>query len=197
MRKPGVKLNNKSRKNWIEHLIHSTMSAVRIELELKQNHTGVNMSYNFILNYIGYDVKRIEEAIKEMQAQVSLECYIKAFALHELGHALDRKALLDSLTKTLELYEMKKNHTIYEQYSDYNLLTMLIEEHEMNIAFEETAWVNAEKLNMEYGIVDWESFEKVKNQGMATYLKLYEKDLEVYNKLVSEQTDVGRHFLFA
>jgi hypothetical protein len=197
MRKPGGKLNNKSRKNWIEQLIHSTMRAVGIEIEWKQNPSGVNMSYNFILNYIGYDVKRIEEAIKEMQAQVSLECYIKAFTLHELGHALDRKALLDSLTKTLEFYEMKKNHTIYEQYSDYNLLSMLIEEHEMNIAFEETAWANAKKLNMEYGIVDWDSFEKAKNHGMATYLKLYEKDLEVYNKLVSEQTDVGRPFLFA
>ncbi|MFB3170800.1 integrase [Neobacillus sp. 179-C4.2 HS] len=190
-------MNNKSRKNWIEQLIHSTMRAVGIEIERKQNPTGVNMSYNFILNYIGYDVKRIEEAIKEMQAQVSLECYIKAFTLHELGHALDRKALLDSLTKTLAFYEMKKNHTIYEQYSEYNLLSMLIEEHEMNIAFEETAWANAEKLNMEYGIVDWDSFEKAKNHGMATYLKLYEKDLEVYNKLVSEQNDVGRPFLFA
>jgi hypothetical protein len=140
-------------------------------------------------------VKRIEEAIKEMQAEVSLECYIKAFTLHELGHSLDRKALLDSLTKTLEFYEMKKNHTISEQYSDYNLLTMLIEEHEMNIAFEETAWANAEKLNMEYGIIDWDSFEKVKNQGMATYLKLYEKDLQIYNKLVSEQNRCRDAFL--
>ncbi|MDQ0999717.1 hypothetical protein QFZ28_000117 [Neobacillus niacini] len=182
-------MNNKGGKNWVERLIQSTIRAVGIDMELKQNHTGVNMSYNFILNYIGYDVKRIEEAIKEMQAQVSLESYIKAFTLHELGHALDRKALLDSLTKTLEFYEMKKNHTIYEQYSDGNLLTMLIEEHKMNIAFEETAWANAEKLNMEYGIVDWESFEKVKNQGMATYLNLYAKDLQIYNKLVSEQTE--------
>jgi hypothetical protein len=189
MRKQGEKLNNKSRKNWIEQLILSTIKAVGIDIELKQKHTGVNMSYNFILDYIGYDVKRIEDAIKEMQAQVSLKSYIKAFTLHELGHALDRKALMDSLTKTLEFYEMKKNYTIYEQYSDYNLLTMLIEEHEMNITFEETAWANAEKLNMEYGIVDWESFEKVKNQGMATYLNLYAKDIQIYNKLVSEQTE--------
>ena len=187
MRKQGEKLNDKSRKNWIEQLIQSTIRAVGIEIELKQEHTGVNMSYNFILDYIGYDVKRIEEAIKEMQAQVSLKSYIKAFTLHELGHALDRNALLDSLTKTLEFYDMKKNYTIFEQYSDYNLLTMIIEEHEMNIAFEETAWANAEKLNMEYGIVDWASFEKVKNQGMATYLNLYAKDLLIYNKLVSEQ----------
>ena len=57
----------------------------------------------------------------------------------------------------------------------------------MNIAFEETAWANAEKLNMEYGIVDWESLEKVKNQGMATYLNLFAKDLLIYNKLESEQ----------
>ncbi|MEH7180989.1 integrase [Neobacillus vireti] len=180
-------MNYKKGENWIEQLIQSTIRAVGIEIELKQEHTGVNMSYNFILDHIGYDVKRIEEAIKEMQAQVSLKSYIKAFTLHELGHALDRKALMDSLTKTLEFYEMKKNHTISEQYSDYDLLKMIIEEHEMNIAFEETAWANAEKLNMEYGIVDWESFEKVKNQGMATYLNLFSKDLQIYNKLISEQ----------
>ncbi|MEC1525783.1 integrase [Neobacillus niacini] len=180
-------MNNKSEINWIEQLIQSTIRAVGIEIELKQEHTGVNMSYNFILDHIGYDVKRIEEAIKEMQAQVSLKSYIKAFTLHELGHALDRQALLESLSKTLEFYEMKKNHTKFEQYSDENLLKMIIEEHEMNIAFEETAWVNAEKLNMKYGIVDWESFEKAKNKGMATYLNLFEKDLIIYNKLVSEQ----------
>jgi hypothetical protein len=182
-------MNDNSRKNWIEQLIQSTIRAVGIDIELKQEHTGVNMSYNFILDYIGYDVKRIEEAIKEMQAQVSLESYIKAFTIHELGHALDRNALLDSLTKTLEFYDMKKNYTIYELYSDDNHLAKLIEEHEMNIGFEETAWANAEKLNMEYGIVDWASFEKVKNQGMATYLNLYAKDLQLYNKLVSEQTE--------
>jgi hypothetical protein len=187
MRKQGKDLNNKGRKNWIEQLIQSTIRAVGMDMELKEKHTGVNLSYNFILNYIGYDVKRIEEAIKEMKNQVSLKSYIQAFTLHELGHALDRKALLDSLTKTLEFYEMKKTHTIYEQYSDYNLLTMIIEEHKMNIAFEETAWANAEKLNKEYGIVDWESFEKVKNQGMATYLNLYAGDLQLYNTLVSEQ----------
>ena len=84
---------------------------------------------------------------------------------------------------------MKKNYSIDEQYSDYNLFTMLIEEHEMNIAFEETAWANAEKLNMEYGIVDFESFEKAKNQGMATYLNLYAKDLQIYNMLVLELTE--------
>jgi hypothetical protein len=189
MRKQGKNLNNKGRKNWIEQLIKSTIRAVGMDMELNEKHTGVNLSYNFILNYIGYDVKRIEEAIKEMQDQVSLKSYIQAFTLHELGHALDRKALLDSLTRTLEFYEMKKNYTIYEQYSEYNLLTMIIEEHKMNIAFEETAWANAEKLNMEYGIVDWESFEKVKNQGMATYLNLYVEDLQIYNKLVSEQTE--------
>lgn len=189
MRKQGENLNNKSRKVWIEQLIQSTIRAVGIDLELKEKHTGVNMSYNFILDYIGYDSKRIEEAIKEMQDQVSLKSYIQAFTLHELGHALDRKALMDSLTKTLEFYEMKKNYTTSEQYSDYNLLTMIIEEHKMNIAFEETAWANAEKLNMEYGIVDWDSFEKVKNQGMATYLRLYTKDLQIYNKLVSKQTE--------
>ncbi|MFK9094445.1 integrase [Bacillus salipaludis] len=147
------------------------------------------MSYNFILDYIGYDGKRIDEAIKEMQAPISLKWYIQAFTLHELGHAIDRKALLDSLTQTFEYYEMKKNHPIYEQYSDPDLLAMLIEEHKMNIVFEETAWANAEKLNRDFGIVDWVIFEKLKNQGMATYLNLYTKDLQLYNKLLAEQTE--------
>ncbi|MFZ7947092.1 MULTISPECIES: integrase [Bacillaceae] len=182
-------MNNKKRIKWIEQIIQSTLRTVGIEIELKHQLTGVNMSYNFILDYIGYDVKRIEEAIMEMQAPVSLKSYIHSFTLHELGHALDRKALLDSLPKTLEYYEMKKNHSISEQYSDTNLLAMLIEEHEMNIGFEETAWVNAEKLNKEFGIVDWASFEKLKNQGMDTYLQLYAKDLQRYNKLLSEQTE--------
>ena len=88
MRKQGEKLNNNSKKNWIEQLIKSTIRAVGIDMQLEQKHTGINMSYNFILDYIGYDVKRIEEAMKEMQAQVSLKSYIKAFTLHELGHAL-------------------------------------------------------------------------------------------------------------
>ncbi|WP_236719670.1 integrase [Neobacillus mesonae] len=181
-------MNDQNRIKWIEQLIQSTMRTVGIDIELKQTFTGVNLSYNFILNYIGYDVDRIEQAIKEMQAPVSLESYIKAFTIHELGHALDRKALMDSLTKTIEYHEMKKTHTIYEQYNDYTLLAMLIEEHQMNIGFEETAWANAAKLNLEYGIVDWESFEKVKDQGMSTYMDLYLKDMQQYNKLLAEQT---------
>ncbi|GHH99680.1 integrase [Neobacillus kokaensis] len=182
-------MNQQNRIKLIEELIQSTMTNVGLDIELKRTLTGVNMSYNFILDYIGYDVDRIEEALKEMQSLVSLETYIKAFTLHELGHVLDRKALMESMTKTIEYHEMKKNHTIYERYSDYTLLAMLIEEHQMNIVFEETAWVNAQKLNMEYGIVDWESFEKVKNLGMSTYLNLYENDLQLYNQLLAEQTE--------
>jgi hypothetical protein len=187
MRKQGEKVKEKNK--WIEQLIQSTIRNVGIDIELKQQITGINMSYNFIFDYIGYDDIRIEEAIKEMRDPVSLQSYIKAFTLHELGHALDRNALLDSLTKTLEFYDMKKNYPIHERYSDPNLLAMLIEEHEMNIGFEETAWANAEKLNMEYGIVNWESFEKVKKQGMATYLNLYAEDLHLYNKLVAEHIE--------
>ena len=163
-------MNENSNEKWIEQLIQSTISAVNIDIELKQSLAGINMSYNFILDYIGYDVKRIKAAIQEMNTQVSLESYIKALTLHELGHAIDRKALMDSLSRTLEFFDMKKEYTISEQHSNYNLLAMLIEEHEMNIKFEETAWENAEKLNMEYGIVDWINFEKVKNHGIETYL---------------------------
>ena len=59
----------------------------------------------------------------------------------------------------------------------------------MNISFEETAWANAEMLNREFAIVDWANFEKMKNQGMETYLYLYTKDLQLYNKLLAEQTE--------
>lgn len=66
---------------------------------------------------------------------------------------------------------------------------MLIEEHLMNIAFEETAWANAEIMNKKFAIVDWQSFEQVKAQGLATYHHLYERDLTLYNKLLAEQSE--------
>lgn len=182
-------VNEKNKEHWIQKLIQSTIEFVGMDIELKQDCTGVNMSYNFIGDYVGYDVKRVQESIREMQTPVSLESYIKALTLHELGHAVDRKSLLDSLERTIEIFKMKKRYSQYEQYTDHKLLAMLIEEHVMNIAFEETAWENAKKMNEDYSIVDWRSFELVKSQGLATYIHLYQEDLYLYKRLVAEQSN--------
>ncbi|NEU32153.1 integrase, partial [bacterium LRH843] len=132
---------------WLKDLIQSVMKAVEIEIEVRQENTGVNMSYNFIQNFVGFDAKRIQKARTELQSPLSLELYIKIFTLHELGHAVDQKALLDSLPRTIEILQMKRSYTRNEHYNNTDLLAILIEEHEMNIAFEETAWTNAENLN--------------------------------------------------
>lgn len=66
---------------------------------------------------------------------------------------------------------------------------MLIEEHKMNIDFEEKAWMNAEELNEKYGIIDWGIFEKLKDQGLATYMNVYKEDLQLYSKLVAEYSE--------
>lgn len=93
-------------RNQIQQWIQSTMDAVGMDIELKQMNNGINMSYNFIFNNVGYDVKRVQEVLAE--TPISPEAYIKALTIHELGHAVDRKALMDSLERTIEIFEMKK-----------------------------------------------------------------------------------------
>ena len=182
-------MKERNREKWLKNLIQSVMEAVEIEVEIRQENNGVNMSYNFIRNVVGFDPRRVQKARKELQIAISLELYIKIFTLHELGHAVDQKALLDSLPRTIEIFEMKRNYPLSELYNRIDLLAMLIEEHEMNIAFEETAWTNAEKLNKQYNIVEWARFEKVKAHSLATYTSLYEEDLLLYNKLVAEHSE--------
>src|SRR5699024_2847356 len=135
----------------------------------------------------GYDPDRIYEAKKELHTPISLEKYIQIFTLHELGHALDRDALLNSLDKTLEIFEMKKRHSLKEQYSNPSLLTNLIHEHKMNIQFEKTAWDHAERLNKQFKIVDNKIFDQVRNHSLSTYIELYEEDLRVYNQLLLKE----------
>ncbi|MGX2959827.1 hypothetical protein JNUCC23_11270 [Peribacillus sp. JNUCC 23] len=84
---------------------------------------------------------------------------------------------------------MKRRYSQYTQYNDIKLLAMLIEEHEMNLVFEETAWGNSKKMNEDYCVVDWVSFELVKSQGLATYIHLYQEDLHLYKRLVADQSD--------
>lgn len=171
-------------KDYIAQLVQSTMIEVNLLLEIQEDTSGVNMSYNFITNRIGIDYKRVQEALNELPYTIPLELYIKVFTMHELGHALDQQALMDSLQKTLDIFEMKRTHSTHEIYNNVDLLAMIIEEHKMNIAFEKTAWDNAALLNEEFKLVDWATFETLKAHSLSTYLQLYEEDLALYRALV-------------
>lgn len=182
-------MKERNKEKWLKGVIQSVMEAVEVEVEIRQENSGVNMSYNFIRNTVGFDPRRIQKAREELQIPISLELYIKIFTLHELGHAIDQEALVDSLPRTIEIFEMKKGYSLNDHYNHTDFLAVLIEEHEMNIAFEETAWKNAENLNKQYNIVEWARFEKVKTHSLATYTSLYEDDLHLYNKLMAEHSE--------
>ena len=176
------------KKNDLRQLILSTITAVGMETELKKDDCGINMSYNFIGDYVGFDGKRLVEAWQEMQADIPFEQYVKTLTMHELGHAIDREALQASLERTLEIMDMKNNLSTRELYTNCNYLSVLLEEHEMDISFEETAWRNAKLLNDTAGLVDDFTFELIKKHSLATYLDLYEEDLALYNKLSEEHS---------
>jgi len=168
---------------FLKHLITSTIQTVGMDNELKQDESGVNMTYNFISNTVGFDAKRLVEAWKEMDGAIPLEQYVKTLTMHELGHSMDREALQKSLDRTLEIMEVKGNYSDFELYTNEHLLSLIIEEHEMNIVFEETAWQNAKKINEKVQMVDEITFEIIKNQGLATYKNLYEEDLAIYQRV--------------
>lgn len=174
------------KENDLQQLILSTIKAAGMVTELKKDDCGINMSYNFIGDYVGYDEKRLVKAWKEMQVDIPFEQYVKALTMHELGHALDREALQASLDRTLEIIDMKNNHSPKELYTNIDLLSVLLEEHEMDITFEETAWHNAKYLNETARLVDDFTFELIKKHSLATYKDLYEEDLFLYNKLAEE-----------
>ena len=176
------------KKNDLRQLILSTITAVGMETELKKDDCGINMSYNFIGDYVGFDGKRLVEAWQEMQADIPFEQYVKTLTMHELGHAIDREALQASLDRTLEIMDMKNSLSARELYTNRNYLSVLLEEHEMDISFEETAWRNAKLLNDTAGLVDDFTFELIKKHSLATYLDLYEEDLALYNKLSEEHS---------
>ncbi|MFC7685896.1 integrase [Ureibacillus sp. GCM10028918] len=168
---------------YLYQLITSTIQAVGMENEVKQDESGINMTYNFISNRVGFDAFRLVEAWKEIEAAIPLEQYVKTLTMHELGHAMDREALQQSLDRTIEIIELKENNSDIELYTNEHLLSIIIEEHEMNITFEETAWHNAKRLNERAGMVDEITFELIKNQGLATYNSLYEEDLSIYKQI--------------
>lgn len=167
-------------------VINSVMQTVGITVAIKQDHSGINMSYNFIGDYIGFDANRLIEARNELMLQLPLEVYVKTITLHELGHAIDREALQASLPRTIEIFKMKKQHAKKEIYRNERLLSMIIEEHEMNIQFEETAWDNARTLNNALQLIDKNDFDYIKQHSLATYNHLYEQDLLAYHNLVSQ-----------
>ena len=170
--------------DYIEEIIQSVMKVVQIELELKSDHSGINMSYNFIGHYIGVDFERLVSAWKEIEAPISLESYIKILTIHELGHAKDRPALRESLERTIEIFRIKKSHTASENYNDRgDLFSILIEEHEMNLKFEQTAWTIAMQLNEKYNLVTHTSFNLVKRHSLESYQRLYLEDIKLYEIL--------------
>jgi len=168
----------------IKQWIRSTADAVQMDTVMKRQQTGVNMTYDFIQDMVGYDLERLQKARREMKQPVSLETYVRTLTMHELGHAVDREALLASFDRTVEIFRMKKTYSAAEQRRNPDTFAMLIEEHEMNITFEETAWDNAEKMNRLYGIVDWNDFYNVKAHSLSTYKAYYEWDLHSYQRLV-------------
>ncbi|MCJ8008837.1 integrase [Lederbergia wuyishanensis] len=178
---------NKRIKNWIL----STTKAVDMDIELKIMHTGINMSYDFIYHFLCCDMNRVLKARNSMKQLIPIESYVKTLTLHELGHAMDRDALLKSLPKTIEIFKMKRNHLPSEYQENAKLLQMLIDEHVMNIEFEETAWRHAETLNRLYEVVNWYDFQLVKDHSLYTYRALYEFDLRHFNSLVMKEDSVA------
>lgn len=164
-------------------LIHGILEKVEMVLPVREMSDGINMSYNFIGQYIGYDAKRLPVAHKEMAPQLSFETYVTAITLHELGHVIDHEALEASLTRTVDIFTMKKNNSMRQIFQNPDLLAMLLEEDEMNIVFEKTAWDNAALLNKRYSIMDEQAFEFIRQQSLATYIVLYEEDLAAYEQL--------------
>ncbi len=167
-------------------IINSVVQAVGMRMTIKQDHSGINMSYNFIGHYVGFDAERLIEAKNELPHPPSLEVYVKTMTLHELGHAVDREALQSSLPRTIEIFTMKKQHSLQEIYLHEHLLSMLLEEHHMNIQFEQTAWENAWALNQKHHLVSDEEFDYIKHYSLASYKKLYDQDLQAYHHLLNQ-----------
>lgn len=171
-------------KERITKIIISTIQSANMDIKLKVEQTGVNMMYDFIKDEVLVDVDRVQAACMELPDPMALETYVRILTIHELGHAMDREALQSSLQRAIELYEAKKLVVADNRTTDLTYVAMLLEEHESDIAFEKTAWANAEILNRFFGIAEWDSFEKVKVHSLSTYQASFEKDLKLYNELL-------------
>lgn len=183
-------MKERMRETQIVAVIESTIRTVNMDVELKQESTGVNMMYDFIKDEVIVDLARVQKACQELPESMPLETYLRVLTIHELGHAMDRTALLDSLDRTKEIILMKKQAAAEKRPTDLPFMTMVIEEHETDIVFEETAWANAEILNSYFEIVNGNSFEIVKAHSLATYRAAYEADLEIYNGFIRTQEEL-------
>ncbi|QTD39660.1 integrase [Sporosarcina sp. Te-1] len=175
----------------IQELVEQTIRDVEMDVAVKQEQTGVNMMYDFIQHEVLIDMGRIRKACGELPEPMSFETYIRTLTIHELGHAMDRDALLASLDRAVEIIKAKKQACAEKRNRELPFMEMLIEEHERDIVFEETAWSNAELLNRYYEVIDWQDFLKVKEHSLASYRTSYEKDLNVYQEMKVAQDSLA------
>ncbi|WP_432353316.1 integrase [Sporosarcina sp. A2] len=176
----------------IETIICETIATVNMEINVVQKKTGVNMMYDFIENCVLVDSERLHVARAEMENEISLPDYIQALTLHELGHALDRQALMESLPGTLEVIALKKTYSRQELYGETELLKKVIDENDRDYQFEETAWAHAERLNDMCRIVSAGQMEQMKKHGLATYKELFLQDSTVYEGLVAAEPAIDK-----
>lgn len=176
-------MTDSKNRNKIKGWIYSIMDLTDNKLDLAEHSKGINMSYNFIHDRIGVDIARIQEARKELASPVSLKTYIEVMTLHELGHAADREALLESMPWTIEVYNLKKSAPEDSHYSDPELLKIILDEQLMNIEFEKTAWRHAETMNSLHQIADEKTFDFIREHSLASYEKPYQQNLQLYERL--------------
>ena len=166
------------------------MDLTGFKLDVLEHTKGVNMSYNFIYDRIGVDIARVQEAKKELALPVSLKTYIEVMTLHELGHAADREALLESLPWTIEVYNIKKAAAVDSHFSDPALLKLILDEQLMNIEFEKTAWNHAETMNRQHKVADKETFEFIRKHSLASYEIPYLENLQIYEGQLADTTEM-------
>lgn len=179
-----------TKRNEIKSWIQSILILAGYKVDVVEHNKGINMSYNFIYDRIGVDIARIQEARKELASPVSLKTYIEVMTLHELGHAADREALLESLPWTIEIYNIKKAATEDSHYSDANLLKIILDEQLMNIEFEKTAWNHAETMNQQHQITDKETFEFIRAHSLASYEIPYLENLQIYERQLADTAEM-------
>ncbi|MCJ7841559.1 hypothetical protein MUB24_11765 [Lederbergia sp. NSJ-179] len=176
-------MNRRTQCKQIKNWIHKATEAAQLPMRIKQRQSGVNMSYHFLENFIGFNPKRLIQSHREMREAVALKAFVQALTLHELGHFLDRKALLASIPKSYHIYQIKKAHTYSERCRNIELFQWDIEDHEMNYRFEETAWLNAHTLNQRHSIVESPIMDQVQFNSLLTYTAPYNRDLLIYYQL--------------
>ncbi|MBP1916912.1 hypothetical protein [Lederbergia galactosidilytica] len=172
-------------KGWIK----GVLDTVQLPMPMKQRSTGINMSYNFLENFISFNPTRLIQSHKELPVSISFKAFVQALTLHELGHSLDRDALYASIPKSYHIYQIKKAHPYSERSKNIELFQWDIEDHEMNYVFEETAWRNAQSLNQTHRIVDPKIMDVVEFYSLLTYTAEYNRDLLVHHRLKVTTTE--------